>query len=201
MKQNLYGGRFIVLEGLNGSGKSEQARRLKKHFAERGLPVFLTKEPTQRTGAGKKIKDILEGREQAAPLKLQELFAQDRSEHLEEEVIPMLREGKIVVSDRYAFSSVAFGSIDVPLRKLLSLNDDFLCPDKVVLLRVDPEECLRRINGRGTNIRIFEKLEKMRKVAANYEMLARSKRFSKAFAVVDGEKSAEAVHQEILAVL
>lgn len=201
MNKNLYGGRFIVLEGLNGSGKSEQARRLKEHFEGRGLPVILTKEPTLWTEAGKKIKSVLEEKEEIDPLKLQKLFAEDRAEHLEKEVIPALREGKIVVSDRYAFSSVAFGGIDVPLRELMSLNEDFIRPDKIILLRVEPEECLRRIGGRGTNIRLFEKLEKMRKVAANYEELSRSEHFGESFAVIDGEKSAEEVHREILTVL
>lgn len=201
MKKNIYGGRFFVFEGLNGSGKSEQVKRLEKYFDGRGLPVFLTKEPTQWTEAGKKIKNILEENEKTAPLKLQEFFTQDRAEHLEKEIIPMLRGGKTVISDRYAFSSMAFGGIDVPLHKLISLNDNFVCPDKIILLRVSPEECLRRIGSRGNNIRLFEKLDKMRKVAANYEILAESKRFKTAFVVIDGEKSAEMVHQEILAVL
>ncbi len=201
MKPNLYQGKFVVFEGLNGSGKSEQARLLKEHFDKRGRSAFLTKEPTQWTQAGQKIKEVLAGKISLAPLQLQELFAQDRAEHLRQEILPVLQRGEIVISDRYAFSSMAFGALEVRLRALFKLNEDFICPNKIFLLCVSPEECLRRINKRGTDIRIFEELEKMRRIADNYERLAQFEPFEKFFVVINGERSIEEIHQEIVSCL
>ena len=198
MKQNLYGGKFVVFEGLNGSGKSEQARLLKEYLDKCGWATLLTKEPTQWTEAGQKIKEALEGKMNLVPLQLQELFAQDRAEHLRKEIIPALREGKIVISDRYAFSSIAFGALGVSFRVLFKLNEDFICPDKIFLLETSPEECLRRIAKRGTKIRIFEELEKMHRIADSYKRLAHFEPFENFFIVIDGEKSIEEIHQEVI---
>lgn len=198
MKHNPHKGKFVVFEGLNGSGKSEQARLLKEYFDKCGKAVLLTKEPTQWTEAGKKIKDTLEGKISLAPLQLQNLFAQDRAEHLRQEIIPALREGKTVISDRYAFSSMAFGALEVRLRALFKLNEDFIRPNKVFLLRTRPEECLRRIAKRGTAIRIFEELKKMHRIWNNYERLAQFEPLENFFVVIDGEKSIEEIHQEIV---
>ncbi len=201
MKQNLYKGKFVVFEGLNGSGKSEQAKLLKGHFDKCGTPAFLTKEPTQWTGASQKIRDVLAGKISLAPLQLQELFAEDRAEHLRKEIVPALRLGEIVICDRYAFSSMSFGGLAVPMHQLLRLNESFICPDKIFLLRVRPEECLRRIAQRKTKLRIFEEPEKMRRIADNYERLAKSRLFQEFFVVIDGERSIEEIHQEIVSCL
>ena len=195
MKQNLYKGRFIVFEGLDGSGQSTQVKLLKEYFDRQGLAAILTKEPTQWTEAGKKIKDALEGREEIAPLKLQELFCEDRREHLEKEIIPVLKNGKIVVCDRYFFSTLAFGGINVPIEKLKILNQDFLYPDMIFYLQVRPEVCVERINQRGKGVKFFEKLEKLKKVAANYAELAKKFQGVK---VLNGEKKIKEIHQEVL---
>ncbi|MBU2037424.1 dTMP kinase [Patescibacteria group bacterium] len=201
MKLNLYQGKFFVFEGLNGSGKSEQAGLLKEYFDKRDESALLTKEPTQWTVAGQKIKDALVGKISIAPLQLQELFAQDRAEHLCEIVIPALQRGAIVISDRYVFSSMAFGALSVPIRALFKLNENFICPNKVFLLRVSPEECLRRIAKRGTVIRIFEELKKMHRIRNNYERLAHFEPLENFFVVIDGEKGIEEIHQEIVSCL
>ncbi|MBU2220095.1 dTMP kinase, partial [Patescibacteria group bacterium] len=148
-----------------------------------------------------KIKDALVGKISIAPLQLQELFAQDRAEHLCEIVIPALQRGAIVISDRYVFSSMAFGALSVPIRALFKLNENFICPNKVFLLRVSPEECLRRIAKRGTVIRIFEELKKMHRIRNNYERLAHFEPLENFFVVIDGEKGIEEIHQEIVSCL
>jgi len=129
MKKNSYGGLFIVFEGLDGSGQSTQAALLKEYFLTQSRRVFLTKEPTLWTKDGRRIKEILDEKESIAPLKLQELFVADRAEHLAREIIPALRQGIIVICDRYFFSTIAFGGLDTSIDKLVQMNDEFIYPD------------------------------------------------------------------------
>lgn len=194
MRKNPYCGRFIVFEGLDGSGQSTQAELLKNYFIGQGQSVLLTKEPTRWTQAGKKIKEILDEKALIEPLKLQELFCKDRREHLEKEIIPALRSGKMVICDRYFFSTLAFGGLAVPMEKLMKLNEKFIYPDIIFFLKVRPEECLRRINRRGEGIKFFEKLEKLSKVLKNYQEVIK---IFDDVAVVNGEESVKEIHQRI----
>lgn len=195
MKQNFYPGKFIIFEGLDGSGQSTQAALLKEYFLAQGKKVFLTKEPTHWTKASRIIKEILDEKESIAPLKLQELFVADRTEHLVREIIPALQKGIIVICDRYFFSTMAFGGLDMPIDKLVQMNNEFIYPDQTFFLRVRPEICVSRINQRGQDVQFFEKLEKLQKIAQNYEEII--KRFPE-IVVIDGEKSIKEIHQEIL---
>jgi len=199
MKQNLFDGNFIVFEGLDGSGQSTQAALLKDYFLKQNWPVLLTKEPTKSTKAGKIIREILDEKIKIAPLKLQELFCEDRKEHLKTEIIPALREGTTVISDRYAFSTMAFGGLEVGTHHLIKLNENFICPNVVFYLRVKPEECIRRIEVRGKKVQFFEKLEILQRVAANYEKVA--ERFGENFVVLDGQQSIEKIHRQVIRVL
>jgi dTMP kinase len=198
MKKNTFGGKFIVFEGLDGSGQSTQAALLAEYIRKQGLEVLLTKEPTQWTAAGKKIKEVLEEKTEIAPLKLQQLFVRDRAEHLRREIIPALKKGKVVICDRYFFSTIAYGGLAVPQKKLVVMNRNFLCPDMTLFLRVSPEECLRRIEKRGEGVRFFEKLEKLKKVALNYERLLKMFSLAKA---VDGARTIKQIHRRIIVVL
>ncbi|HCX28141.1 MAG TPA: dTMP kinase [Candidatus Portnoybacteria bacterium] len=198
MKKNSYGGLFIVFEGLDGSGQSTQAALLKEYFLTQSRRVFLTKEPTLWTKDGRRIKEILDEKESIAPLKLQELFVADRAEHLAREIIPALRQGIIVICDRYFFSTIAFGGLDTSIDKLVQMNDEFIYPDQTFFLRVRPEVCMSRINRRGQGAQFFEKMEKLQKIAQNYGEII--KIFSD-IKVIDGEKSIKEIHQKILSVL
>ncbi|MEK7578600.1 MAG: dTMP kinase [Patescibacteria group bacterium] len=196
MKRNLHGGLFIVFEGLDGSGQSTQAKLLEEYFKWLRVPTLLTKEPTQWTMAGKEIEKVLDEKIVIEPLKFQKLFARDRAQHLKDEIIPALKQGKMVICDRYAFSSMAYGGLDTSISKLVILNSKFICPNRVFFLKVSPVECLRRIEDRGEGIKFFEKSEKLKKVAANYECVA--KRFGLVFNVIDGERRIEEIHHEIV---
>ncbi|MFH1841540.1 MAG: dTMP kinase, partial [Candidatus Nealsonbacteria bacterium] len=105
-------GKFIVFEGLDGSGQTTQANLLKDFLEEKGKEVVLTKEPTKNSEAGRRIREILDEKEKLDPIDLQRLFIQDRREHLDNLIIPSLKEGKTVISDRYFFSTIAFGASD-----------------------------------------------------------------------------------------
>jgi len=188
---------FIVFEGLDGSGQSTQARLLKDYLElERNLSVVLTKEPTDKPPIGELIRKILKKEISVSPLSLQLLFCADRSEHLEKVIKPALEKNQWVISDRYFYSTIAYGSLNLNLEWLIKLNEQFLIPDIVFLLKVRPEICLQRIDQNRGQRQFFEEEKKLEKVWRAYEILSR--KFSNIIKVIDGEKSIEEAHQEII---
>jgi len=195
MIKNNYSGKIIVIDGLDGSGQSTQADLLRDFFIQKGFKVVLTKEPTIDSEAGKKIKEALGKKIKIEPLELQKLFCQDRKEHLDNLVIPSLKAGKIVISDRYFFSTFAYGVSDgLVLEDLIKLNNDFLMPDIIFILKVKPAVCISRIENRGMEKTLFEKEQKLAKVWETYEILPQKFENS---VIVDGEKSIEEVQKSI----
>jgi dTMP kinase len=197
MKKNNYPGKFIVFEGLDGSGQTTQANLLKKFLEKKGFKVLLTKEPTNNNEFGKRIDKILHRKEKVSPLNLQKFFIKDRDWHLKNIIEPALKEGKIVISDRYFFSTFAFGGIDVDMEKLIKMNDNFLMHDISIFLDVKPKTCISRIEGRsqktGERKTIFEKEKLLEKVYKNYLVLL--KKFP--LVRINGQRSIEDVHKEI----
>ena len=195
MIKHNYSGKFIVIEGLDGSGHTSQTSLLANFLIKNNYKVFLTKEPTQESKQGKKIREILSGGIKISNIELQKLFAEDRKWHLKNEIIPALREGKIVISDRYYFSSFAYGSANgIDLNKLIELNKNFLFPDLTFILEVNPKICIKRIEKRGEQKELFEKKEQLEKVWEIY------KGFNKIFnniIVINGENSIENVFEDI----
>lgn len=180
------GARFIVFEGIDGSGKSTAAKLLYGHLKERGLPALLTKEPSLESEAGRKIREILTGKIKVSTSERQWLFSEDRAHHVETVIVPALKEGKIVLSDRYFFSTFAFGmATGVELEWLIELNKNFPMPDLVYLFAVSPKVGLSRIDRRGEGAELHDKLDILGGAAEAYTLLA--KRFPN-FHVIDGEK-------------
>jgi dTMP kinase len=188
-------GKFIVIEGLDGSGKSAQVDLLSDFLKQKGYDVLLRNEPTSDSKIGRKIRQILKGEIKAAPMERQKLFVQDRKEHLENKIIPALNEGKIVICSRYFFSTIAYGTADgLEMETLVNMNKDFLLPDATIIINVSPKECIRRIEERGQIKELFEKEKKLEKVSEIY------KKFDKMFNGIhwiDGEKSISEVFEQI----
>jgi len=194
MRKNPYPGKFIVFEGLDGSGQSTQAKLLAEFLRREKRQVLTTKEPTLNSAAGRLIRRVLDGKKKMPPQKLQELFTQDRKVHLNGLIIPNLKKGKIVISDRYFFSSFAYGGLDAPFSYLLKINDKFLLPDITFFIDSKPQTCFLRIKKRGRKQTFFEEENKLKKVYQNYKKII--KKF-KNVVVIDGEKSIKKTHQEI----
>lgn len=172
MIKNNYSGKFIVVEGLDGSGKSAQVELLVNFLKKTGKEVILTKEPTMDSESGRKIKQALSQEIKLEPLELQGLYTQDRKEHLKNKVVPALKEGKFVVSSRYAFSTFAYGGSDgLNVDLLIKMNDNFLLPDLTIIIDVSPESCMERIERRGELKELFEEKEKLTKVNEFYKKM------------------------------
>lgn len=205
MKKNNYLGKFIVFEGLDGSGQSTQASKLvdflnrpeqKLRLGHAG--AHLTKEPTPNLIGGL-IRSQLNGDWKSSQECLQLLFTADRAHHLEREIIPLLERGITVVCDRYFFSTVAFGSIGIKDSKwLLDLNKNFLMPDFIFLLKVSPKICISRIQGARYSTELFEKENLLTEIWKEYDKL--SKGF-KNTCVINGEKPVDKVFEDIKKVI
>lgn len=163
---------FIAFEGLDGSGSSTQSRLLAERLEKNGKATLLTKEPTSENPIGKMIRDILQHKWQTSPEALQLLFSADRAEHLKYTIEPALQNDRIVITDRYLYSSLAYGGMDVNTDWLKGLNSSFRLPDLTFLFKLAPEECIKRIAGRGSDFELFEKKEKLTKIWENYEKIA-----------------------------
>jgi len=158
--------RFIAIEGLDGSGGSTQLARLRRAFEERGEPVIVSREPSDGP-VGKLIRSQLAGGVSDGVLPY--LFAADRRDHFDSVILPALARGESVLSDRCALSSLAYQAEAHGLGKVMRLNEDFPAPDLVILLDLDPVECLERIAARGLPRDRFETLERLRSIAAAYD--------------------------------
>jgi dTMP kinase len=192
-------GKFIVFEGLDGSGRSTATESIKELLISQGFEVLATKEPTIDSEAGREVKKILRENIETNPTELQKLYVQDRVEHLEKEIIPALEEGKIVISDRYFFSTLAYGTAHgANLEDLIKLNKNFLYPDLIFLFKIDAKSSMERIEKRGDPKEFFEKKEMLKKVSDIYDTFP--SRF-KNFYIINAEKSKEEVFEQIKSVL
>ncbi|MEW6386390.1 MAG: dTMP kinase [Thermodesulfobacteriota bacterium] len=164
-------GFFIVLEGIDGAGKTTQARLLGRALKERGYRVVLTREPSAGP-QGVKLRRYLRGPSRhLKPAEELEMFLADRREHVREVIKPALAAGSLVISDRYYYSSVAYqGALGIDPAAILALNQAFAPePDLVVVLTLPvPAALARRSQGRGAPLQVSETSDYLEKVAAIY---------------------------------
>ncbi len=165
--------KFWVLEGLDGAGTTTQLKNLEGYMQEKGLPVFRTAEPTIYE-TGKFIRRVLSGEVRVPQSTVAYLFAADRDNHLnnpEYGVISHLEKGETVISDRYFFSSLAYQSIGFDYEVISQLNGRFPFPECVLYVDTPVEDCISRIDSRGDDKEIYEKLDYQLKVHDNYERI------------------------------
>ena len=157
-------GWLVVVEGIDGAGKSTVVRALAEHCASRGLACVTSAEPTRGPWGMKLRQSMTEGR-----LSLdKELahFLKDRAEHVEQIIRPALAAGKVVLLDRYYLSTAAYqGARGADPGMILEMNERFAPqPDLVLLLDFDPDGGLARIRARGDAPNTFEEAEQLRAV-------------------------------------
>ena len=194
---------FVTIEGPEGSGKSSVTKEVVKLLEKDGETIVLTREPGG-TPIAEEIRNVILDKKNIAmdPMTEALLYAASRRQHLVEKVWPLSKEGKIVISDRFLDSSLAYqgGARGLGIDKILDLNQyatDGFYPDLTLLFDLDPRIGLQRIaanKGREVNRLDLEKIDFHDNVRKTFLELA--KRFKDRFVVLDASKSFDEVVQD-----
>jgi dTMP kinase len=154
-------GLFIVIEGIDGTGKSTQAKRLGDWLASQGREVVLSREPTAGPWGQKVRESAATGR--LSPEDELQYFLNDRRQHVEELIAPSLAAGKVVILDRYYFSTMAYqGARGFDPAEIRRKNEEFApVPDLLLIMDLDVDSALERIGARGDTANEFEKRENL----------------------------------------
>ena len=196
---------FITLEGPEGSGKTTAVEAAVKRLTEMGYQIVRTREPGG-TPIAEQIRNVILDKDNTAMDARTEalLYAASRRQHLVEKVWPAIKEGKIVICDRYLDSSLAYqgGARGLGIDNILNINmfaTENTWPDLTLLFDLDPQVGLERINknaSREVNRLDLEKLEFHNKVRNTFLELA--KRYPERFIIIDASKSQEEVAKATL---
>ena len=156
-------GLFIVIEGIDGTGKSTQAKRLGEWFESQGREVVISREPTDGPWGRKLRESAATGR--LSPQDELRYFLNDRRQHVEEKITPALSEGKVVILDRYYFSTMAYqGARGFDPAEIRRMNEEFApIPDLLLILDLDVDTAHQRIGHRGDSTNEFEKKENLQR--------------------------------------
>lgn len=180
-------GKFIVFEGLDGSGLTTQAELLRGWFLKRGVEAYLTKEPTDGP-AGAMIRLALANRltsgiRQPAGLlsadgldehALALLFAADRLDHLATDILPKLASGIHVICDRYYLSSYAYQGLTAELEWLRAINSKCRRPELAIFFEVPVAICKKRMDRQRWHVELYEDPERLQKVRVSYAAAIRA---------------------------
>lgn len=193
-------GLLIVFDGLDGSGKGTMVHEAKKFLLSKGIPeerIFTTAEPTHGY-YGKKVRELLQStvNPDVNARQFLDLYAEDRKEHIGNEILPALNTGKIILCDRYKYSTFVYQNLQgIPLEKISEIHKGMPVPDIAFVLDLPVEGALKRINRRK-KLDTFEKKEFMEKVRDGFLNL--KKIFpDEEIIIVDASQSIAQVKQEI----
>jgi dTMP kinase len=193
---------FVTFEGIDGSGKSTQARFLAERLRADGLDVVLTREPGG-TALGEAIRDLVLHGDHVAPWAEAALYAAARAQHVEEVIRPALDHGMVVVCDRYLDSSAVYQGIGrgLGLERVMELNLTAvggLVPDRTFLLRLSPAAALSRM---GASLDRIEREGEtfLALVHDAYDALAA--RYADRFVVLDGEQAPHEISTQVYGVV
>jgi len=188
-------GIFICIEGIDASGKSTQARWLVRNLRRRGFDAIYTTEPS-KSEVGSFIRRYILQRKKRVPAVVEALlFAVDRIDHVESKIEPTLESGKIVVSDRYVYSSLAYqGAAGLDVDWIQKINRMALPPNLAIYIDVPPEVVVKRMRRRRS---VMETLKNQRRVRESYMQLVRKGHL----VLINGNRPASEVTQNILAVV
>jgi len=186
---------FICIEGIDASGKTTQARRLVRNLRRKGFDAVYTTEPSSGK-VGRLIRRHVLDRKRRIPIAVEALlFAADRAEHVETEIKPALEKRKVVVCDRYVYSTLAYqGAAGLDLKWVEQINRFALVPDLALFLDVHPEIVLKRLKRKRS---VMETLKNQQNVRNVYMKLVKDGRL----VLVDGNKSVGDVTGDILRVV
>ena len=200
-------GFMVVFDGSNGAGKTTVIKSVEKYLSSKGYDVLLTREPGG-TPIGEKIREVILDPKTPEMSFMTELmlFGAGRAQHIQEKLIPALSEGKIVISDRfdaatYSFQHFARG-IDInTINKINDLALSGFSPNMNIVLDLDPEEGLKRVQSRGEGLDRLEdeKAEFLARARNGY--LKQAEQNPSKFEVIDASQSKEKVLQDVIQVI
>ncbi|MCL5019062.1 MAG: dTMP kinase [Patescibacteria group bacterium] len=209
-KRNIYLGKFIVFEGIDGSGKTVETHLLAKELKKQGKKVFLTKNPTD-SPLGKFIRKMLQGKISIPLVSFQYIFSADRQIQ-QLDIVEHLKKGDTVISDRYFWSSVAYGVADKEgvdyensakqeaiAQSILSMYNQFIVPDITFYLDASIKTGLSRRHDTDKEKELYENTEKLKKIERGYKWLLQE--FPKEFTIINAERTKKEVHKEIMKLL
>jgi dTMP kinase len=185
-------GAFICIEGLDGSGKTTQAKILVKNLRRKGFDAVYTTEPSVGK-VGKLIRSFVLDRKERVPAALEALlFAADRVDHMENVIKPLLKQGRVVVCDRYVYSTLAYqGAAGLDLKWIELVNRFALKPDLALLVDVPSDVVVQRLKRKKTVMETKRNQEKVREV---YLKLATDKQLT----LIDGDRHVRQVADDVL---
>lgn len=168
--------KFIVIEGLDGTGKTTQIEILKQYLESKGEKVYITAEPTTKP-TGKFLRQVLSGEVKASPWTSAALFLADRIQHNndpDDGIKKHLSERETVISDRYYYSTFAYQGHETDLDWTMNIHftcPEILRPDLVLFLTMSPEKCIERItaNRSAEEIEIYENTEALTKISRQFD--------------------------------
>ena len=202
---------FIVFEGIEGSGKSFQSRKLYKNIKQKKLPVILTREPGGTIGA-ERIRDLIlndyfKGNTKEKFHKYTDtlLYLSARNEHIQNKIKPAVSKKKIVICDRFIDSTIAYQvygkGVDIQLiNKVHKFILQGIKPDLTFLLKVNISKALKRLNKRRKKNR-YDKFSKQFYINAQKAFIKLAKRNKSKYRIYDNSKDGKNLENEILKVV
>lgn len=183
------------MEGIDGAGKTTQVRMLAQRLSAASIPFITTKEPTDGPWGVKIRRSAQTGR--MSPQEELAAFIKDRQEHVREELDPALKDGKVVLVDRYYLSTVAYqGARGLNPAELLALNSFAPAPDLLFVLDIDPTLGLQRIRERGDLADLFEREDELSRARSIFKGLSLPN-----LHFMDARLPAQIIHEKIFSLL
>ena len=183
---------LINLEGIDGCGKSTQSKFLVKKFEENNEKTIILKEPTNGK-YGKRLWEMLSGKRKATTEQILDLFVMDRKEHVKNKINPALNEGKIVLMDRYYYSTMAYqAAAGIDVNRIRKDNEFAPKPDIVLIFDLPADLAMKRVRGHSV-ADVFEKEEHLEKVREAYLNLENDPLVR----IIDSTRTPEEIFEEV----